>query len=335
MKLSKTISALFLSLVLMVGSFGTANAAKRLHAAIADWTGGIITCEVAVAILEREMGYKIKQTVFPSGTGLWEAIAAGELDFACESWPSYAEADDVMFNEDLIYDGKVVKSYKGDGTVDLLGTTGIIGMSDYWIPKYAADELGIKTWRDLNKHKAKFATIETGGKGRLIGCPVAGWNCHDQKRLDLLGIDFQADELGTEAAALAEASAAYERKEPFLLYLWEPHWFFGAYDMVGVGLPEHKTCDSFTEANNWKDCGTAAWPATGWAKDYTFNYGNPATFAKPENAKAAEFFTKMKFDNADQAVMLVEVKQKNRDLKEVVKEWKDANPDKWSSWIPK
>ena len=333
MRLSKTISALFLSFVILLASLTQANA-KRLHAAIADWTGGIITCEVAVAILEREMGYKIKQTVFPSGTGLWEAIAAGELDFACESWPSYAEADDVMFNEDLIYDGKVVKSYKGDGTVDLLGTTGIIGMSDYWIPRYAAEELGIKTWRDLNKHKAKFATIETGGKGRLIGCPVAGWNCHDQKRLDLLGIDFQADELGTEAAAIAEAVAAYERKEPFLLYLWEPHWFFGAYDMVGVNLPAHKTCDSFTEANNWKDCGTAAWPATGWAKDYTFNYGNPDTFAKAEHAKAAEFFTKMKFDNADQAVMLVEVKQKNRDLKEVVKEWKDNNPDKWKSWIP-
>ena len=26
---------------------------------------------------------------------------------------------------------------------------------------------------------------------------------------------------------------------------------------------------------------------------------------------------------------------KYRDLKEVVKEWKDANPDKWKSWIPK
>merc|ERR1712070_1357500 len=110
-------------------------------------------------------------------------------------------------------------NYEGDGSVKLLGTTGIIGLSDYFIPKYAAD---------------KFATIETGSKGRLIACPVAGWNCHDQKRLDLLGIDFQADELGTEAAALAEATAAYERKEPFLLYLWEPHWFFGAYDMVGV-----------------------------------------------------------------------------------------------------
>ena len=41
MKLTKTISALILSLVLLVGSLGQANAAKRLHAAIADWTGGI------------------------------------------------------------------------------------------------------------------------------------------------------------------------------------------------------------------------------------------------------------------------------------------------------
>ena len=167
MRLSKTISALFLSFVILFASLTQANA-KRLHAAIADWTGGIITCEVAVGILEREMGYKVKQTVFPSGTGLWEAIAAGELDFACESWPSYAEADDVMFNEDLIYDGKVVKSYKGDGTVDLLGTTGIIGMSDYWIPRYAAEKFGIKTWKDLNKHKKEFATIESGNK-------MAGW----------------------------------------------------------------------------------------------------------------------------------------------------------------
>ncbi len=102
MKLTKTISALILSLVLLVGSLGQANAAKRLHAAIADWTGGIITCEVAVAILEREYWYKINLRVCPSVTVLWEAIAAWVLDFSCESWPSYAEAVSVMLNEDLI-----------------------------------------------------------------------------------------------------------------------------------------------------------------------------------------------------------------------------------------
>ena len=82
MKLSKTISALILSSILLLGSLGAAHA-KRLTAAVADWTGGEITCQVAVSMLEEELGYKVKRVVFPSGTGLWEAIAAGEIDFAC------------------------------------------------------------------------------------------------------------------------------------------------------------------------------------------------------------------------------------------------------------
>ena len=54
MKLSKTISALILSFVLLVGGLTQANA-KRLTAAVADWTGGEITCQVAVSMLEEEL----------------------------------------------------------------------------------------------------------------------------------------------------------------------------------------------------------------------------------------------------------------------------------------
>ena len=333
MQISKKISAVILSFVLVIASFGTANAAKRLTAAVADWTGGEITCQVAVSILEDELGYKVKRVVFPSGTGLWEAIAAGEIDFACESWPSYAEADTVMLKGPLVYDGETKFMYEGDGSVKLLGTSGIIGLSDYYIPKYAADKFGIKTWKDLNKHKKEFATIETGNRGRLIGCPVAGWNCHDQKRLDLLGIDFEASELGTEVAALAEAQGAYDRGEPFLLYLWEPHFFFGKNEMVGVKLPAYKYCDSFTEANNWQDCGTAAWPATGWDKDYTMNYMNPEVMSRPENAEAVAFFKKMAFSNTDQAKMLVRVGDDGLSVEEAVAEWKNST-DEWKAWLP-
>ena len=74
MKLTKRISALILSFVLILGGLTQANAAKRLTAAVADWTGGEISCQVAVTMLEEELGYKIKRVVFPSGTGLWEAI---------------------------------------------------------------------------------------------------------------------------------------------------------------------------------------------------------------------------------------------------------------------
>ena len=306
---------------------------KQLTAAVADWTGGELTCQVAVSILEQELNYEIERIVFPSGTGLWEAIAAGDIDFACESWPSYAEADDVMINMDLVYDGNVVKSYSGDGSVDAY-TSGIIGMSDYYVPKYFVDaNPDFKDWSDLNKFKAQFANAETGDKGRLIGCPVAGWNCHDQKRLDLLGIEFEAVELGTEVAAVAEAQAAYDRQEPFLLYLWEPHFFFGKNEMVGVKLPDYKYCDSFTEANNWQDCGTSAWPATGWDKDYTMNYMNPAKMSQPEHSEALAFFKKMKFSNTDQAKMLVRVDTDGLTVEQAVQEWKDSTND-WKNWLP-
>ena len=336
MKLSlyaKTFAALILSSFLLLSSVGQANAEKRLLASVADWTGGEITCQVAVSILEQELGYTVDRIVFPSGTGLYEAVAAGDIDFACESWPSYAEADTVMINEPLMWEGEVALDYQGDGSIDLLGTSGIVGMSDYYVPTYFVDaNPGFKTWADLNDHKDQFATLESGGKGRLIGCPVPGWNCHDQKRLDLLGIDFIADELGTETASVAEAEAAYARGEAFLLYLWEPHWFFGKYDMQAIQLPDNKDCPGFTEENNWQDCGTDAWPATGWAKDYTINYGNPAKFAEPDMADAKAFFEKMNFQNGDQAKMLVQVDE-GMSIEEAVQEWKDGT-DEWQAWLP-
>ena len=154
---AKTFAALILSSFLVL-SAGTANA-KRLTAAVADWTGGELTCQVAVAILEEELGYRVDRIEFASGTGLWEAIAAGDIDFACESWPSYAEADDVMINMNLVYDGEVVKEYSGDGSVDAY-TSGIIGMSDYYVPKYFVDaNPDFKDWSDLNKYKDQFTGI--------------------------------------------------------------------------------------------------------------------------------------------------------------------------------
>ena len=69
---AKTFAALILSSFLVL-SAGTANA-KRLTAAVADWTGGEITCQVAVAILEEELGYRVDRIEFASGTGLWELL---------------------------------------------------------------------------------------------------------------------------------------------------------------------------------------------------------------------------------------------------------------------
>jgi glycine betaine/proline transport system substrate-binding protein len=186
------------------------------------------------------------------------------------------------------------------------------------VPRYFIDEVAndLTSYAQLNKYKAHFATIETGGKGRLIACPTAGWECKDQERLDLLGVDFVAVELGTEAAAWAEAQAAYARHEPFLLYAWTPHWIHAALDLVGIELPVY---------------GSVEWPESGWGEDITFNYGNPASMSV--HGDAAYLLGHMNLSNVEQSALVMAVDVDGRDIDEVVQEWVDANKDEWKHWL--
>jgi glycine betaine/proline transport system substrate-binding protein len=306
-KLSISLAGGLAATMLLAGSL-SAYAGGRLTAPVADWTGGAVTCKVAQVILEKELDYKIKRITIPSGAGVYEALAAGDMDFACESWPSYSASKDTM-----------VEKFGGDGSVAYLGATGIVGVSTYYVPRYFIEEVApdLKSYEQLNKYKEHFATLETNGKGRLIACPTPAWECDDQKRLDLLGVDFVAVELGTETASWAEAQGAYKRKEPFLLYAWEPHWVHAAMDLVPIELPAHDD---------------AKWPATGWAEDVTFNYGNPASMA--EHADAAHLLGNMNLSNAEQAKMVLAIDVDGKEIDEVVEAWVAENEDIWRKWMP-
>jgi len=285
----------------------TVQADGRLKAPIADWTGGHVLCTMAELIIERELDYKVERLTIPSGAPVAEALAAGDLDFACENWPSYN-----AWNADMI------EGYGGDGSVIDLGNTGIVGISSYYVPKYFIDEVApdLDSLDQLNKYKEHFATLETGGKGRLIACPTPAWECQDQERLDSHGVDFVAVELGTETAAWAEAKAAYARKEPFLLYAWEPHWIHAALELVALKLPPY-------DENKW--------PATGWAEDVTFNYGS-VTFVN-EHPEAAAVLSNMSISNLEQGRLVLAIDEEGRDIYEVVNEWLDNHESTWKSWL--
>ena len=297
-----------LAATLMMASSMTANAGPRLSAPIPDWTGGAVVCKLVQTILEKEYDYKIKAITMPSGAGVYEGVAAGDLDYACESWPSYSSSKDTM-----------IKEFGGDGSVQYMGPTGIVGTSTYYVPKYFIDEVAndLTSYEQLNKYKEHFATLETGGKGRLLACPTPAWECDDQKRLDQLGVDFVAVELGTETALWAEAQGLYNRKEPFLLYAWEPHWIHAALELVPLELPAY-------DQNTW--------PATGWAEDVTFNYGNPASMA--ENKEASHVLSNMNLSNAEQSKMVLAIDVDGREIDDVVDEWLAANEDIWRKWLP-
>ena len=303
-------------LALSLGAVTSAQAAGRLTAPDPDWTGGLVTCLVAQYILENEMDYRIKRVTMPSGPGVFEGTRSGDLDFACESWPSYNPAGD-----------KYIKEFGGDGSVAYLGATGIVGKSGYFVPRYViegdasrgipASAPDLKSYQDLNKYSHMFKSLESGDKGSLIGCPVAAWLCEDQKRLDMLGVDFHAQALGSETAHWAEIQAKYKRGEPFVAYAWAPHWIHAALDLVEIELPPYDE---------------AKWPATNWAQDVTHFHGNPKMI--DEHSDVVKLLQNMDLTNEMQAGMIYDIDVKKGDSEEVVESWMEANEDIWRKWLP-
>ena len=300
------------AIVLALGASTQVSAGGIAKSAVNDWTGGAVMCEIIHQILENEMDFKVKRIVMPSGPGRDEGIRSGDLDYGCELWPSYSTTKE-----------KFVKEYGGDGSILKVSDDGIVGVSSYYVPRYMVEGDGapapdLKTWEDMNKYSDLFKTLETGDKGRLLGCPTAAWQCEDPKRLELLGLNYEAVELGSEAAHWAEMQAAFKRKEAFIAYAWEPHWIHAALDLVKVELPEHSD---------------DKWPATGWALDVTYNYANP-DFAE-KNPEVIELMTNFELTNEMQAPLILAIDVDGKDMGDVASEWLAANEDVWKAWLPK
>ncbi len=310
--MKKYLTSLAGAVALALSVSAPASAAGLLKSAVNDWTGGAVMCEIVHQIVENEMGYKVKRIVMPSGPGRNEAIRSGDLDYGCELWPSYSTTID-----------KFVTEYGGDGSMVKVADAGVIGVSSYYVPRYMVEgddavAPDLKSWENMNQYADLFKTLETGDKGRLLGCPTSAWECEDSKRMELLGLNYAAVELGSEAAHWAEMQAAFKRKEAFIAYAWEPHWIHAALDLVKVELPEHDD---------------EKWPATGWAKDVTFNYANPDFMEK--HPDVVELIKNFRLTNEMQAPMILAVDVDGKDMEEVVSEWLASNEDTWKAWLPK
>jgi len=310
MRKQLTSAAAALALIATVPT--TASAGGVLNTAVNDWTGGAVMCEIVHQILENELDYKVKRIVMPSGAGRDEAIRSGDLDYGCELWPSYSTSNT-----------EHVKEYGGDGSIIKFGDSGVVGVSSYYVPRYLvegddAKAPDLKTWENMNQYADLFKTLESGDKGRLLGCPTAAWECKDSERMEALGLNYAAAELGSEAAHWAEMQAAYKRKEAFIAYAWEPHWIHAALDLVKVELPEHSE---------------DKWPGTGWPEDVTYNYGNPE-FAK-NNPEAVELISNFRLTNEMQAPLILAVDVDGKEMEDVVSDWLAANEDTWKAWLPK
>ena len=286
-----------------------------------DWNGQLVTTAVMKILLEQEMDHTVATMFAPADSApLFIGLETGVFHFVCCNWPSYSAA--------------LLEEYvdaEGDPKVERVGPVGIQGETGWYVPSYVVNgdsERGIdaaapdlRSVGDLNQYKDVFSTRDTGNKGRLLEF-TAAWDTKPEERLEAFGADYQVVFAGSEGAALAEVDAAFQRGDPVLTYLWEPHWAHAKYNLVQVEMPEW-TSDCYPDGSNF-NCGfptdtvaKLAWPGL-----------------KDEFPEAYEFLSKFQMTNEQQNEIVLNLTENDLTVRQAAQEWVDANEAVWRPWIP-
>ena len=285
-----------------------------------DWNGQLVTTAVAKILLEQEMGHTVATKFAPADSApLFIGLERDDFHFVCCNWPSYsAELLDEYVNAD-------------DATVDRMGPVGISGETGWYVPSYVVNgdpERGIepaapnlRSVADMDQYKSVFATSDTAPSGRLLEFTPA-WDTRPEEHLEAFGVDFQPVFAGSEGAALAELDAAFQRGDPVITYLWEPHWAHAKYNLIQIEMPEW-TSDCYPEGERF-DCGYPTdpvakliWPGL-----------------QEEFPEAYEFLSNFQMTNAQQNEIVLNLAENDLTVRAAAQEWVDANESVWRAWIP-
>ena len=276
-----------------------------------NWTGQYITTTIMGRVLQ-EMGYNVKYQQ-ADYLAQFAGLESGDLHVAMEMWETTGK--DAM-----------EKSLATGSTVDL-GETGMQAIEEWWYPIYMKEKCpGLPDWTALNDCAEAFSTAETAPSGRYLGGPVT-WGGYDDERVEALERDYEVVHAGTDAALFAELESAYQRKAPWLGWVYTPHWAPIKFQGEFVEFPAYSDeCYSDKSVgvnpNMAYDCGKPR----GWIKKVGWKGGEDKW---PCAYSAIRAFT---IDNQAMGTMVGEVDLEGKSVEEVVEAWLDANKDTWTAW---
>ncbi|MDA1070960.1 MAG: ABC transporter substrate-binding protein, partial [Proteobacteria bacterium] len=276
-----------------------------------DWSGQYITTTIMGNVL-KSMGYNVEY-VQADYLAQFAGIETGDLTVAMELWDTTAAE-------------ALAASIATSNTIDL-GETGMEAKEEWWYPIYMKELCpGLPDWQALNACAELFATPETGSKGRYLGGPVT-WGGWDDERVEALNMDFEVIHAGTDAALFAELESAYQRKAPFLGWVYAPHWAPAKYEGEWVEFPPYS-------AECYND------PSVGLNPDMAYDCGKPSGLVRKAGWAGGEAvwpcayqaIRAFRMDNATMGELVAEVDLEGVSVDDAVNAWMDANEATWQSW---
>ncbi|WP_170361707.1 MULTISPECIES: ABC transporter substrate-binding protein [Ruegeria] len=306
MTISNSLKPALLASAALLLSQGAALA-DPIKIAVNEWTGQHISAHFAGALFE-QLGHEVEYVTAGAVPQL-AAIAEGSLHYQPELWTN---------NVGDIYP-KAVEA----GDIIVVGGLGLEPQEGWIYPPYMAEKCpGLPAYEALYDCAQAFAAADTFPDGRLITYP-ADWGTRSADLVELIDLPFKPVPGGSEGAMLAELKSAVAAEQPILMMMWQPHWVFAETDVNWVEWDTpHGTCDEASQKRG-EACGfQQATVDKIVSKDFASTY--------PDAMKMVE---QMNLTNDVQNVLILEVDQNGREVKEVVAEWMGANEDVWQPWV--
>jgi glycine betaine/proline transport system substrate-binding protein len=277
-----------------------------------NWTSQLVLSNAVGQILQAQglnVEYKSSDTQLQ-----YTALAAGDMDFQIEVW-----------------EGSQAESFEkaiAAGAVDL-GAHEAVTREDWWYPTYMNEMCpGLPDWKALDACAGKLATAETGSKGRFVG-PPADWGKHYSERIQALKMNFQEVPVGQAATLWAELQAAYDRKEPIVLFNWTPNFIEAKFEGQFVEFPTYEpACLSDPK---WGSNPDAVYDCGAPAKGYLKKAGSKQLAEKWP--KAAAILKKVNFTNPQIAAAAAMVDVEGMTPEDAAKKWVAENEAVWKTWL--
>jgi len=290
---------------------GAVESEDPIKITLHDWTGQLLTSNIMGAVLE-EAGYNV-ELVQADYLAQFAGLETGDLTLAMEIWATTGQ--------------EALEASLATGKTLNYGEIGMVAREEWWYPEYMKERCpGLPDWEALKKCSAEFATAETAPKGRYLGGPVT-WGGFDEERVDALGLDFEVVPRRHRRRTFAELKAAYERKDPIVLWIYQPHWAPVKYKGEFVEFPPYSP-ECYNDpasglTSKAYDCGKPVGPIwkAGWA-----GIGDKWPRAKT----IIESFT---LNNDEMGAMVAKVDLDGETVESVVDQWMTDNESRWKAWI--
>ncbi|TWI33814.1 ABC transporter substrate-binding protein [Paracoccus sulfuroxidans] len=311
------------SAALLGASASLAAECGQVTIASMNWQSAEVLSNIDKLILSEGYGCDAEIIIGDTVPIITSMVEKGQPDIAPEGWVDLLP--EVV--ENGLKEGKLIQGAAAlkDG-----------GVQGWWIPKYLADaNPEIKTIADALKHPELFPDPENPGKGAIFNGPQ-GWGgtvvtTQFYKAYGAEAAGFTLVDPGSAAGLDGSIARAYEQKQGWLGYYWEPTALMGKYDMVRLGFGAEADPEAWQACNTNADCPDPK--PNAWPTDRVVTLV-ATPFAERAGEDVMTYLNTRAWDNATVNKLMAWMTDNQATGEEGARQFLQENEQIWTQWVP-